>query len=179
MVPQNQNSFKLLKELTALIEETKTKISVQINSSLTLLFWQIGHSIFEHILHNQRAEYGKQIVVTLSRELVNKFGRIYEEKNLRRMIQFAEEFPDYENVVTLSRQLSWSHFLTLIPIKNKDARNYYAKLASDNLIGVRALRKQISSKAYERTENANIQLSKNNTIEKDIFKDPYFLDFLN
>ena len=72
------------------------------NRSLTLLFWQIGKWISNHILQNKRAEYGKEIVVTVSRQLVDKYGRNYEEKNLRRMIQFAEKFSNYENVVTLS-----------------------------------------------------------------------------
>lgn len=53
------------------------------------------------ILDNQRAEYGKQIVATLSRQLIVEYGRSYEEKNLRRMIQFANQFSDIENVGTL------------------------------------------------------------------------------
>ena len=94
------------------------------------------------------------------------------------MIQFTEAFPDIENVVTLSRHLSWSHFLVLIPIKNPEARNYYSKLTFEGLFGVRELRKQIEKKSFERTENANIQLHENTEIEKGIFKDPYLLDFL-
>jgi len=102
----------------------------------------------------KRADYGKQIVVTVSRELVVKFGKNYEEKNLRRMIQFAERYPDVKNVVTLSRHLSWSHFLILIPLKDQNARDFYGKLAYGNLFGVRELRIQIEKKAYERMENA-------------------------
>ncbi|MCF8296998.1 MAG: PDDEXK nuclease domain-containing protein [Saprospiraceae bacterium] len=172
------HSKELLNKLTILIKETKVKVALHVNSSVTLLFWQIGKNISDHILHNERAEYGQQIVVTLSRGLVEKFGKNYEEKNLRRMIQFAQEFPDFENVVTLSRHLSWSHFITLIPLKNRDARHFYAKLASNNLFGVRDLRRQISLKVFERTENANIQISDSRILEKNVFKDPYFLDFL-
>lgn len=107
----------LLNDLITLIEKTKLQVSAQINSALTVLFWHIGKRILTQHLQNKRAAYGKQIVVTVSRELVEKFGRNYEEKNLRRMIRFAEKFPDIEKVVTLSRHLSWSHFLGLIPIK--------------------------------------------------------------
>lgn len=114
----------------------------------------------------------------MSRELVSKFGKNYEEKNLRRMIQFAEIYPDIENVVTLSRNLSWSHFLILIPVKNEQAREFYGNLAFENLFGVRELRKQIENKVFERVENANIQLFNSETIAKGVFKDPYFLDFL-
>jgi predicted nuclease of restriction endonuclease-like (RecB) superfamily len=168
----------LISELIDLIEKTKTQVISQVNSSLTILFWNVGNSILTHKLKNKRAEYGKQIVVTVSRELVEKFGRNYEEKNLRRMIQFVEKYPDIKKVVTLSRHLSWSHFLALIPIKTAEERDFYGKLAYESLIGVRELRKQIGHKVYERKENADIQLYDSNIIERGIFKDPYFLDFL-
>ncbi|MDY0343672.1 MAG: PDDEXK nuclease domain-containing protein [Lentimicrobium sp.] len=168
----------LLNELVVLIEKTKSQVNSYVNSSLTVLFWQVGKRILSDNLQNKRAAYGQQIVVTVSRELVEKFGRNYEEKNLRRMIQFAEKYPDIENVVTLSRHLSWSHFLALIPLKEQEARDFYGKLAYESLFGVRELRKQIEQKVHERTENADIQLYDSNNIEKRIFKDPYFLDFL-
>lgn len=169
---------ELLTELIGLIEKTKAQVVVQASSSLTVLFWGIGHKILNHVLNNQRADYGKQIVVTLSRELVKKYGQNYEEKNLRRMIQFAETYNDVEKVVTLSRHLSWSHFLTLIPIKDQKERDFYGQFAYDKIIGVRELRKQIGLKIYHRTENANLQILNCNSIEHNIFKDPYFLDFL-
>jgi predicted nuclease of restriction endonuclease-like (RecB) superfamily len=175
---KGKDYLELLDELVDLIEKTKVQVVSYTNSSLTVLFWHIGNKILTHILQNKRAEYGRQIVVTVSRDLMTKFGKNYEEKNLRRMIQFAEKYPDIENVVTLSRHLSWSHFLTLIPIKNNKAREFYGKLVYGNLIGVRELRKQIEHKVYERTENADIQLHNSKMIEKGIFKDPYLLDFL-
>ena len=90
-----------------------------------MLFWHVGNRILTHNLQNKRAEYGKQNVVTVSRELVEKFGKNYEEKNLWRMIQFAEKYSEIEKVVTLSRHLSWSHFLVLIPLKDQKARDFY------------------------------------------------------
>jgi len=175
---EKKESSNLLKELVSLIEGTKSKVAIQVNSALTLLFWHIGKRISDHVLQNKRAEYGKQIVVTLSRELVERFGNNYEEKNLRRMIQFAEKYPNFENVVTLSRHLSWSHFIALIPLKNSEVRDFYGNLVYNNLIGVKELRKQIKLKVFERTRNADSQLLDSNKIEKGIFKDPYFLDFL-
>lgn len=168
----------LLTEVVALIEKTKLQVVSHANSSLTLLFWHIGKRILSQNLQNERAEYGKKIVVSLSRELVKRFGKNYEEKNLRRMIQFAKKFPNVENVVTLSRHLSWSHFLVLIPVKEKSAREFYGKLAYESSFGVRDLRKQIEKKVYERTERADIQLHENKVIAKGVFKDPYLLDFL-
>lgn len=178
MFIEKKGSSNLLKELVSLIEGTKSKVAIQVNSALTLLFWHIGKRISDHVLQNKRAEYGKQIVVTLSRELVERFGNNYEEKNLRRMIQFAEKYPNFENVVTLSRHLSWSHFIVLIPLKNSKVRDFYGNLVYNNLIGVKELRKQIKLKVFERTRNADIQLLDSDKIEKGIFKDPYFLDFL-
>jgi predicted nuclease of restriction endonuclease-like (RecB) superfamily len=143
------------------------------------MFWQIGERIKKEILQNKRAEYGKKIIATLSRELVSRYGMNFEEKNLRRMIQFAEKFPKIEKVVTLSQHLSWSHFLVIIPLKTEEERDFYSKLVCENPMGVRKLREQISRKVYERMENANLQIIDNKNIEQGIFKDPYLLDFLN
>lgn len=169
----------LIEDIVSIIEETKSQVIVQSNSSLTVMFWHIGKRIQNDILNNKRAEYGKKILVTLSRELIVHYGKTYEEKNVRRMIQFFNTFSDIENVVTLSRQLSWSHFLVLIPLKTKEKRMFYSKLVLANNYGVRELRKQVSKKTFERTENANIQIVDSNVIEKGVFKDPYLLDFLD
>jgi hypothetical protein len=103
--------------LSQLIEQSRQQLASAANSVLTMLFWQIGKRINEDILHNKRADYGKQIVVTLSRQLKAKYGHNFEEKTLRRMMQFADIFREKEIVVTLSRQLSWSHFLAILPLK--------------------------------------------------------------
>jgi hypothetical protein len=76
----------LLKELSQLIEQSQQQFVSLANSNLTILFWHIGNSINKNILQNKRADYGKQILVTLSRELTNKYGRNFEEKNLRTML---------------------------------------------------------------------------------------------
>ncbi len=81
---------------------------------MTLLFWQVGNQINEFVLTHKRAEYGKQIVVSLSRQLVERYGKNFEQRNLRRMLQFAEQFTDATIVSTLSTQLSWSHFVALL-----------------------------------------------------------------
>lgn len=127
----------LLNELLSLIEHSQQHLISQANSTLTLLFWKIGNCINTSILHEKRAEYGKQIVVILSRQLTLKHGKKFEEKNLRRMLQFADQFSDEEIVVTLSRQLSWSHFLAIIPLKSIEAKMYYAQKVKDEILGVR------------------------------------------
>lgn len=168
----------LLNELETLIEQSRQQLVLRANSALTMLFWHVGNRINQNILQSKRAGYGEQIVVTLSRQLTEKYGRNFEEKNLRRMLQFAEHFTDAEIVVTLSRQLSWSHFLTLLPLKNPEARLFYAKSATSQALSVRDLRKQIAAKTFERTAIANLQNASNNPALYNNFKDPYLLDFL-
>jgi predicted nuclease of restriction endonuclease-like (RecB) superfamily len=168
----------LLKELETIIEQSRQQLVLRANSALTMLFWQVGNRINQNILQNKRAGYGEQIIVTLSRQLTEKYGRNFEEKNLRRMLQFAEYFTDPEIVVTLSRQLSWSHFLALLPLKNPEARLFYAKSATSQALSVRDLRKQIAAKTFERIAIANLQNASNNPALYNNFKDPYLLDFL-
>ena len=94
------------------------------------------------------------------------------------MRQFAEQFIDEEIIVALSRQLSWSHFLALIPLKTIDAKMYYANESLNNCLGVRDLRKMISRKAYERKEIADTQITPTSPIPTGTFKDPYLFDVL-
>lgn len=77
---------ELLSELISLIENTKSNVISFSNSSMTILFWRVGSRVLTQTLQNKRADYGKQIVVTLSRELVERFGNNFEVRNLRRMI---------------------------------------------------------------------------------------------
>lgn len=173
-----QTDDALFKELSTLIEKSQRQIVSSANSILTMLFWQIGQRINKTILQNKRADYGKSIVVTLSRQLVEKYGSNFEEKNLRRMLQFNIQFPDQEIVVTLSRQLSWSHFLVLLPIKNKTTQLFYAEKAGSEMWSIRELRSKIAEKVFERTSIAKIQLQDEKTKDLNVFKDPYFLNFL-
>ena len=94
------------------------------------------------------------------------------------MLQFSEQFEDFSIVVTLSRQLSWSHFLVLIPLKTQESINFYSFLASTGQMGVRELRNQIARKAFERSEIANFQQTQIDPSIQNTFKDPYLLDFL-
>jgi predicted nuclease of restriction endonuclease-like (RecB) superfamily len=169
---------ELFNELSQLIEQSKQQVAVQANSAVTILFWQVGNRINQEILQNKRAEYGKQIVPTLSAQLENKYGRNFTEKNVRRMIRFAEQFTDSQIVVTLARQLSWSHFVELLPLKTMEAKLFYAQNASNNLFGIRELRRQIALKAFERTNIADAQIIEPTPIPFNTFKDPYILDLL-
>jgi predicted nuclease of restriction endonuclease-like (RecB) superfamily len=172
-------STALLTDLRQIIDQGKSQVVAAVNSALTLTFWTVGKRINNELLKGKRAEYGKQVVASLADELAQQYGKSFEAKNLRRMMQFAEQFDDLEIVVPLARQLSWSHFLILIPLKNPEARFFYAKQTAQAQWSKRALRKQIERKAFERSELADtqIELAESSDLAGH-FKDPYFLDFL-
>lgn len=166
----------LVDRVASLVDKAREEIASHANATLTLTFWQVGHLIDTEVLGAERAAYGAQIVVTLSRQLTARYGRSFEEKNLRRMVQFARTFPDYEIVVTLSRRLSWSHILALLPVSSPEARDFYAREAATAKMTVRELRQAISRKAFERREIANSQLGPGSVVPADTFSDPYILD---
>lgn len=185
------NITHLINDIKSLINDSKIKIAIKVNTEMTLLYWHIGEHINNHILNNQRGKYGKQIVATVSRQLQEEFGnKSWSEKDLWRMMQFASNFPNIEIVATLSRQLTWSHFRELIPIEDNIKRNFYIEIAKLEHWSVRTLRNKIQSMLFERTSisrkpNETItkdleQLSNSNLMSCDlVFRDPYMLNFLN
>ena len=188
----------LYAELRVLIASSRQRLASAVNAELTRLYWSVGERLRTEVLGGaDRAKYGDQLINRMGEQLEQEFGRGFEAKNLRRMVQFAQTFPLPEIVATLSRQLSWSHFVNLLPLKNEIARQFYASQAAVNTWSVRELRHQIERKAFERTELAALQaptpapapapvraepveasISHSNTSPALVFKDPYFLDFL-
>lgn len=141
----------LLSDLRRLIQEAQRTAATAVNVSLTMLYWRVGKRIRDEVLEQKRADYGEEIVATLSRQLVAEYGRGFEQKNLRRMLQFAETFPDESIVATLWRQLSWSHFRELLPLKQPLQREFYAEMSRIEGWSVRTLASRIDSMLYERT----------------------------
>ena len=146
-----QTPTALLADLRGLIQQAREGVARAVDSSLTTLYWHVGQRIRQDILRETRADYGGQIVAALGRQLEGEFGRGFGEKNLRRMIQFAEVFPDREIVVSLIRQLTWTHFIALIPLDRPLQREFYAEICRVERWSVRALRQKIGGMLYERT----------------------------
>ncbi|PLC49764.1 hypothetical protein CR159_10745 [Pollutimonas subterranea] len=179
----------LLGDIQALIETSRQRAALAVNAELTLLFWRIGHRIHTEVLAGQRAGYGEEILPTLAKQLARDYGRGFGEKNLRRMVKFAVTFPDEPIVATLSRQLSWSHFVLLLALKEPLQRDYYAQMTGAERWSVRTLRERIDSMLYERTalskrpdetiaqELAALRDAQRMSPEL-IMRDPYILDFL-
>jgi predicted nuclease of restriction endonuclease-like (RecB) superfamily len=168
----------LFSNVAQIIEKRKFNIISATNNQIVLMFWEIGNYINSSILRMERAEYGKKIVATLSRQLTEKYGNEYYLRNIRRMMQFATQFPDFEKVSTASTQLSWSHIIELLPLKTIEEKLYYAEEVNKGFLGVRDLRHLIARKAFLRRNNANLQLTRQSKIPFNAFKDPVILDTL-
>jgi predicted nuclease of restriction endonuclease-like (RecB) superfamily len=149
----------------------------------------VGRRIRQDILREKRAEYGERIVAALGRQLETEFGRGFGEKNLRRMMRFAEVFSEWEIVASLMRQLTWTHFVELMPLDKPLERDFYGEMCRVERWSVRTLRQKIGGMLYERTalsrkpkELAALelkQLREEDKVTPDlVFRDPYILDFL-
>ena len=173
-----------------LIEESRQQVAVSVNAAMSLLYWQIGGRVnLEVSQYSSSESYGKQVVATLCRQLEADYGASFSEKNLRRMMQFAKKFPDEQIVVSLIRQLSWTHLLAIIPIEDSLKREFYVQLCIHERWSVRTFRERIQSMLYERTaiskkpeltiQNDLALLRDEQKLSPDlVFRDPYFLDFL-
>jgi len=136
---------RLLRDLRAVIENARVRAAQSVNSELILLYWDLGHGIRTDVLHEQRAEYGEQILPTLSAKLTAEYGQGYSARNLARMIQFAETFPDRAVVATLAERLAWSHFVEILPLREPLEREFYATMCHACQWSVRGLRREIES----------------------------------
>jgi len=123
-IPHNE-LFISIKEL---IEQSKQQFAITVNATVTSLYWKVGTHINNEVLGNSRAEYGKQIVATLSKQLTVDYGKGWGEKQLRQCMQFAQAFAQEEIVYTLCRQLSWSHIRLVMFIDNPVKREFYIEM---------------------------------------------------
>ncbi len=186
---QDQSIELLVGDLRRMIEETRGRVATAVNAALTLLYWNVGNRIRQDILNNERAEYGEQIVASLAQQLTVEFGKGFTRGNLSRMIAFADLFPEFEIVASLTQQLTWTHIVQLLPIKDPLRRDFYAEMCRIERWSTRALSKKIDSMLFERTAISKKpdelikqeleSLKTSDILSPDlVFRDPYFLDFL-
>ena len=179
----------LIQDLRQIIEQARGHVAATANFALSMMYWHIGERINREVLDNKRAEYGKQIVASVARQLREEYGsKGFDEKNIRRMMQFAQVLPNEQIVASVMRQLSWTHILQVLPLKDDLQREFYLTLASSERWSVRHLRKEIDGMLFERTaisgkpdEFIKKELStlrNDNVMSPDlVFKSPYFLEF--
>lgn len=179
----------LLADVRELILAAREAVSRTINTGLTLLYWEIGTRIRRDILKEKRAEYGQQILSALSAKLEAEFGRGFGERNLARMVKFAEAFPDPNILTALRTKLGWTHFRHIIYLEDPLQRDFYAEMCRMENWSTRTLAHKISSMLYERTALSKkpdklikqelAALRSEDKLTPDlVFRDPYILDFL-
>jgi predicted nuclease of restriction endonuclease-like (RecB) superfamily len=178
----------LLTELRELVLAARQRIATVANAATTLLYWNIGSRLLTATLQDGRAAYGKQVVATVSRDLTAEFGQSFSVRGLYRAMQFCQRFPDQEIVSTLSTQLSWSHFMELLPVEDPLARDFYAEMCRVERWDVRTLRQKVGGMLYQRTAlskkpqaviSAEIAHLRDGQMTADlVFRDPYLLDLL-
>ena len=179
----------LYDDLKTIVKKSKQEIAVGVNATMSMMYWQIGRRINNEVLDNKRAEYGKQILHSLSLQLTQEYGKGWGEKQLRHCLRIAEIFEDEKIVYAVSRQLSWTHLRSIIYVEDPLKREFYMEMCKMEKWSTRTLQDRINSMLFERTA---ISKKPDETIKGDlrqlkneaklspdlIFRDPYFLNFL-
>lgn len=175
-------------DIRQLIDAAKARVAVKVNQEITLLYWNIGKRIQEEILRFERAEYGAKVVEMLSKQLIGEYGKGFSFRNISYMVDFYKQFKNFEILQTLSAKLTWSHFVSLLPLEDQNATEFYAYMSIEANWSVRQLRSNIHKMLYERTMASSSQsnligkladLKAGNGMSPElVLKEPYFLDFL-
>ncbi len=142
---------RLVSDLRRLTDRAREQVATTVNSELVVLYWNIGRRIREDMLNKKRAGYGKEIIATLSQQSTLEHGQGFGRRSLEQMVRFAEVFPDEQIAQTLSTQLSWSHFVELLPLDDPLKRDFYVEMCRIERWSVRTLRRKIGHLLYERT----------------------------
>jgi predicted nuclease of restriction endonuclease-like (RecB) superfamily len=196
-----KNSF--VDDIKQILGNARQKAYSAINSAMVEAYWFVGKRIVEEEQQGEkRAEYGKEVLKTLSKELTADFGKGFSDRNIRNFRQFYLSFPklleiqktpsadsQYSIWQTASAKLSWSHFLLIMRVSNKEAQAYYLKEAAENIWSVRTLDRNISTLYYQRLLASQIKepvvnemLKKTEIFQDNKFefiKNPTVLEFLN
>lgn len=183
-----KNNIQMIEEIKKVIISSRNKIAYEVNSTMLLAYWNVGRIIVENEQNgNIKAEYGKQVMKELSKELRKILGAGFSVSNLFNMRKLYVTYPKFQ---TMSRKLSWSHYCELISIENNDERNFYERECVNSNWSVRELKRQLETSLFERillSDGKNnkkkvYELSKiGQTLAKpeDILKEPYVFEFLN
>ena len=177
----------MILEIRELLENARKNVAQQVNTQLLTTYWNIGRIIVEYEQQNQiRADYGKQTLRELSKELTREFGKGFSRSNLQNMRAF---YLAYEKCQTVSGKLSWSHYCELLSITDENKRSFYEKESINSGWSVRELKRQIDSSLYERLLLSSGYANKEKVLSlaqkgieinqpADIIRDPYVFEFL-
>jgi predicted nuclease of restriction endonuclease-like (RecB) superfamily len=149
MAPVDNNSF--VSDIKQLIEHSRRTAYAAVNSIMIDTYWHIGQRIVEQEQQGEkRAEYGKQIIKMLSKELTQEYGEGWSERNLRNFRSFYLAFNDLEIWHTRVPNLTWSHIRTTLRVDDPVAARWYLQTASQEMWSVRTLDRNISTQYFER-----------------------------
>ncbi|MDA3939232.1 MAG: PDDEXK nuclease domain-containing protein [Spirochaetia bacterium] len=182
-------NIEFINDIKTLITESKRRVAVAVNSELTMLYWKVGKLVSLEILKGNRAEYGKELIPDLSKQLTISFGKGWSKRNLSLMVKLYEVYPDKNILQTLSAKLSWSHFINLIYIENSIKREFYISITIEERWSTRIMVERIDSQLFERTaisrkpeltiiKELELLKEKGEVSSDMLLKDPYILDFL-
>ena len=144
-------SNNYINEIKKILKNARQKAYTAVNSAMVEAYWEIGRRIVEEEQNGkERAEYGKEILQNLSKELTEEFGKGYSYRTLREIRQFYLMFSDFEKWRTVSAKLTWSHFQKVLRVSDEKARIFYLMEAAENMWSVRTLDRNISTLYYNR-----------------------------
>ena len=144
-------SNNYINEIKKILKNARQKAYTAVNSAMVEAYWEIGRRIVEEEQNGkERAEYGKEILQNLSKELTEEFGKGYSYRTLREIRQFYLMFSDFEKWRTVSAKLTWSHFQKVLRVSDEKARIFYLTEAAENMWSVRTLDRNISTLYYNR-----------------------------
>ena len=178
---QTQLTDNYVADIRAILKKAREYTYRTVNSVMVQAYWLIGQRIVRQEQKGKdRADYGKQLISNLSRELTSDFGTGFSAANLRNMRQFYRSFPDFEICYTLCSELSWSHNRLIMRVDDSKARMFYLKEAIEGKWSTRQLERNIQTFYYQRTRSSQEQIvaSVQQARPEDIIKDPYVLEFI-
>jgi len=146
----NLTTNSLINDIKTILHNAKSRVYQTINSTMTKTYWEIGKRIVEEEQQGKsRATYGKEILENISNELTKEFSRGFSVANLKNMRQFYLTFSKRQTVSS-EFELSYSHYIFLSRITNKDERNFYEIESIQNSWSLRELKRVFNSGLFER-----------------------------
>lgn len=147
-----KGSGSLLKDAQGIIEQARQEAYRSVNTAMLQRNWLLGKRISEEILRGEnRAEYGREVIKKLSKELTVIYGKGFTKSYLYNFMRFYKTFPDiFQSPIGKSELLTWTHYYLLLDVDDESVRNWYAHEAYAETWSVRTLRRNIASQYYYR-----------------------------
>lgn len=186
-IKKNDSLGEVLAQIRQIVQQSRQQLAQSVNEALLQTYWDIGKVIVEQEQHGRsKAEYGKALIRSLSKELSQELGKGFSVSNLFNMRNF---YLSYRKFQTVSGKLSWSHYCELLAISEADKRSFYEQECLRSNWSVRELKRQIKTSLFERLLLSDGKANKETVLKlakegqsiqepEDVLKDPYVFEFL-